>query len=113
MPCYPFRCKEGAPYSREKCFLTANACIIFLLWGGRATENKKKSASPSFVEHEKSPDRLPRSVKVKDLTPQEKVKEWTQTLPPIRTATNEAILIISSGKDSSTHLAGNLSEAGT
>ena len=38
---------------------------------------------------------LPRSVKVKNLTPQEKVKEWIQTLPLTRTATNEAILVIS------------------
>ena len=52
-----------------------------------------KHASPSL--HTKSPDRLPRSVKVKNLTPQEKVKEWIQTLPPTRTATNEAILRMS------------------
>ena len=65
------------------------------------------------MEQEKSPDRLPRSVKVKGLTPQEKVKEWIQNLPPTRTATSEAILIISSDKDSNTSPAGNLSEAGT
>ena len=65
------------------------------------------------MEQEKSPGRLPRPVKVKNLTPQEKVKEWIQTLPPTRTATSEAILIINSDKDSNASLAGNLSEAGT
>ena len=50
---------------------------------------------------------------MKDLTPQKKVKEWVQNLPPTRTATSEAILIISSDKDSNASLAGNLSEAGT
>ena len=47
-----------------------------------------------FAEQEKSPGRLPRPIKVKNLTPREKVKEWIQTLPPTRTVTNEAILII-------------------
>ena len=37
------------PYSGEKHFLTANACINFLLWGGRATENNKRClAIPSW-----------------------------------------------------------------
>ena len=65
------------------------------------------------MEQEKSPGRLPRSVKVKNLTPQEKVKEWIQILPPTRTATSEAILIINSDENSNASPAGNLSEGST
>ena len=65
----------------------------FLLWGGRPTENKETClAIPSWSK--KSPGRLPRPIKVKNMTPQEKVKEWIQILPPTRTATSEALLII-------------------
>ena len=105
--------QRRSPYFGEKCFLTADACIISLLWGGGATENKIKVPCHPFVEQERSPGKLPRSVKVKDLTPQEKVKEWIQNLPPPRTATSEAILIISSDGDSNASLARNLSEEGT
>ena len=49
----------------------------------------------------------------KNLTLQEKVKEWIQILPPTRTATSEAILIINSDENSNASPAGNLSEAGT
>ena len=66
-----------------------------------------------FVEQEKSPGRLLRPIKVKNLTPQEKVMEWIQSLPPTRTATMEAILIINSDENSNASLIGNLSEAGT
>ena len=65
-----------------------------------------------FLTRSKSLGRLPRSIKVKDLIPWKKVKEWIQNLPPTRTATSEAMLIISSDKDSNASLAGNLSEAG-
>ena len=47
-----------------------------------------------FMEQEKSPGRLSRPIKVKNLTKQKKVKEWIQILPPTRTATSKAILII-------------------
>ena len=82
-----------SPYSGKRHFLTANACKNFLLWGGRATENNKTCLTiPSWSK--KSQGRLPRPVKVKNLTPQEKVKQWIQTLPPTRTATSEPLLII-------------------
>ena len=66
-----------------------------------------------FIKQEESPGRLPRSIKLKNLTPQERVKEWIQILPPTRTATSEAILIINSDENSNASPAGNLSEAGT
>ena len=49
---------------------------------------------------------------MKDLTPQKKVKEWVQNIPPTRAATSDAIIIISSDEDSNASPAGNLSEAG-
>ena len=66
-----------------------------------------------FVEQEKSPGRLPRPVRVKNLTPQEKVKEWIQILPPTKTATSKAILTINSDEHSNASPNGNPSEAGT
>ena len=48
---------------------------------------------------------------MKDLTPQKKVKEWVQNLPPTRAATSNAILIISSDEDSNASPSGILSEA--
>ena len=93
MPHHPFRIQTRSPYSGERHFLTANACKNFLLWVGRATEDNKTCLTiPSWSK--KNPGRLPRPIKVKNLTPQEKVKEWIQPLPPTRTATSEAILII-------------------
>ena len=44
-----------------------------------------------------SPGRPPRSVKVKNLTPQKKVKEWVQNIPPNRVTTSDAILILTLG----------------
>ena len=65
----------------------------FLFWHGEATENNKTCLTIASWS-KTGPGRLPRPIKVKNLTPQEKVKEWIQTLPPTRTATSEAILII-------------------
>ena len=93
VPHHPFRMQTRSPYSGERCFLTANACINFLLWGGGATEDNQTCLTIPLWS-KKCPGRLPRPIKVKNLTPQEKVKEWIQTLPPTRTATSEAFLII-------------------
>ena len=87
VPCHPFRMQTRSPCSGERCFPNNFS------QGGRATKDNNTILTTPL--HGKSPDRLPRSIKVKNLTPQEKVKEWIQTLPPTRTATNEAILIIS------------------
>ena len=92
VPCHPFRTQTRSPYSGERHFLTANACKNFLLWGGGATEDNKTCLIIPLWS--KSPDGLPRPIKVKNLTLQEKVKEWIQTLPLTRTVTNEAILIM-------------------
>ena len=55
----------------------------------------------------KSPGRLSRSIKEKDLTPQKKVKEWVQNLPPTRAASSNAMFMISSDEDSNASPAGN------
>ena len=94
VPHHPFRMQTRSPYSRERSFLTANACTISFFSGVAGQQRTIKHALPSLHGARKSPGRLPRPVKVKNLTPQEKVKEWIQTLPPTRTATSEAILII-------------------
>ena len=65
------------------------------------------------MEQEESSGRLPRSLKVKNPTPQEKLKKWTQILPPTRTATSKAILRINCDENSNASPTGNLSEAGT
>ena len=91
----PSGCKQGAHTPERDIFSLQMLGKKILLWGSGETENNKTCLTiPSWSK--KSPGRLPRPVKVKNLTPQEKVKEWIQTLPPTRTATSEAILIIKS-----------------
>ena len=63
-------------------------------WGWWGSRRQGESALPSLHgARTKPPGRLPRSVKVKDLTPQKKVKEWVKNVPPTRAATSDTILM--------------------